>query len=90
MGLGAAAAGQTLKFTARLLFTYISPKRPGLDRSREISAYMVTLGRSMAESICCIAVLSAIQICRGPRRTMGPYLAWAFSTLFQTFPVAKP
>lgn len=53
--------------------TYISPNNPGLNLSREISAYMATFGRSILRRICFIASLSEIHTCRGPRRTIGPY-----------------
>lgn len=52
---------------------YISPNNPGLFRSLEISAYIVTLGKSVFRRMSFIAVLSATQICLGPSRITSPY-----------------
>ena len=68
---------------------YISPKRPGLFLSREISAYIVTFGRSTVDRISFIAAGPETQICRGPSLMTSPYLECLFSTYFQMVPRAN-
>jgi hypothetical protein len=69
--------------------TYISPKRPGLFLSREISAYIVTLGRSTVNKISFIAAGPETQICLGPNLTTFPYFECLFSTYLQIVPRAN-
>jgi len=69
--------------------TYISPKRPGLFLSREISAYIVTLGRSTVDKISFIAAGPDTQICLGPNLMTSPYFACLVSTYLQIVPRAN-